>query len=299
MAETTLPKLRVSREEAYQKIQVQIERGQQLRDRRLDSQMDSYDGLEEARTESKKWSKYNEILLTRLFDDTSIAENEYINFFEYKPGSQVRGGGRFPPSFTAYVSSYRKGMTSSVNSLEQIRACLELYDAPSETLQRTSGNEEISDMPQPIFGEAVFIVYGHDNEAKVTVARFVENLGIETTILDEEVNEGHTIPEKFEEHASEAGLAIILLTPDDVGAPKDERDKLKPRARQNVVLELGYFWGRLGRGRVCVLYKEEIELPSDMQGLLYVPMDISEGWKLKLAREMKQAGLPIDPMKLI
>ena len=299
MAETTQPKLRVSREEVHQKIQAQIERGQQLRDQRLDSQMDSYDGLEEARTESKKWSKYNEILLTRLFDDTSIAENEYINFFEYKPRSQVRGGGRFSPTFAAYVSSYRKGMTSSINSLEQIRACLELYDEPSETSQRPSGNEDISDNSTRLFGNEVFIVHGHDDEAKDTVARFVENFGIEATILHERANKGQTIPEKFEEHAGDAGFAIILLTPDDVGAPKDERDKLKPRARQNVVLELGYFWGKLGRERLCVLYKEGIELPSDIHGILYVPMDNFDGWKQKLAREMKQAGLPIDLNKLV
>ena len=298
MAETVLPKLRVSREEAYQKIQVQIEKGQQLRDQRMDSRLDSYDRLEEARTESKKWSRYNEILLTRLFDNTSITENDYINFAEHKPRDQVRGGGRFPPSFEAYVGSYRKGMTSSINSLEQIRACLELYDDLSETPQRTSDNEEKSDTPQPTFSDEVFIVHGHDNEAKVTVARFVENLGIKATILDEKVNEGRTIPQKFEEHAGEAGYAIVLLTPDDVGSSKDETDNPQPRARQNVILEFGYFWGRLGRKRLCVLYKEGVELPSDIRGIAYVPMDNFNGWQLKLGQEMQNAGLPVDLNKL-
>ena len=190
-------------------------------------------------------------------------------------------------------------MSSSVHSLESIRDRLELYDEPSEMLQRTSGNKEVSDSSQFTFGDEVFIVHGHDDEAKETVARFVENFGIEATILHEQANRGQTIPEKFEEHASEAGFAIILLTPDDVGASQDEANNLKPRARQNVVLELGYFWGRLGRGRVCVLYKEGVELPSDMQGILYVPMDNFDGWKQKLAREMKQAGLPIDLNKLV
>ncbi|MYE88678.1 DNA-binding protein [Candidatus Poribacteria bacterium] len=299
MAETTLPKLLVSREEAYQKIQVQIEKGQQLRDQRLDYRLDSYEELEEARTESKKWSRYNEILFTRLFDKTSITENDYINFAELKPRDQVRGGGRFPPSFAAYVGSYRKGMGSSINSLEQIRACLELYDEPSEAPQRTSSNEEVSDMVQPTFGEEVFIVHGRDEEAKVTVARFVEHLGIEAIILDEQVNEGQTIPEKFEEHANRVGFAIILLTPDDVGASRNERENLKPRARQNVVLELGYFWGKLGRKRLCVLYKEGVELPSDIRGIVYVPMDDFDGWKQKLAKEMNRVKLPIDPTKLL
>ena len=194
---------------------------------------------------------------------------------------------------------YQNIMNSSINSLESIRDRLELYDEPLEMLQAISGNEGVSAMPQSTYGNEVFIVHGHDDEAKVTVARFVENLGIEATILHERANRGKTIPEKFEEHAGEAGFAIILLTPDDIGASKDESDKLKPRARQNVVLELGYFWGRLGRGRVCVLHKGGVELPSDMQGLLYVPMNSPDEWQLLLAREMKQAGLPIDLNKLV
>ena len=276
MAETALPKLRVNREEARQKIQARIEKGRQLRNKEIRTD----DELEKARAESEKWSKYNKVLLSGLFDNTSVAEYDYANFDDF-PG--YIGGS---PSFSEKLGLYqKKGMDSSINSLEGICDRLELYDEPLETSQSTFGNE-------------VFIVHGHDDEAKETVARFVENFGIEATILHEQANRGQTIPEKFEEHASEAGFAIILLTPDDVGASKDERDKLKPRARQNVVLELGYFWGRLGRGRVCVLHKGGVELPSDMQGLLYVPMNSPNGWQLPLATEMKQAGLPIDLNKL-
>ena len=237
MAETALPKLRVNREEARQKIQARIEKGRQLRNKEIRTD----DELEKARAECEKWSKYNKVLLSGLFDNTSVAEYDYANFDDF-PG--YIGGS---PSFSEKLGLYqKKGMDSSINSLEGICDRLELYDEPLETSQSTFGNE-------------VFIVHGHDDEAKETVARFVENFGIEATILHEQANRGQTIPEKFEEHASEAGFAIILLTPDDVGASKDERDKLKPRARQNVVLELGYFWGKLGRGRVCVLHKGGVE----------------------------------------
>ena len=78
----------------------------------------------------------------------------------------------------------------------------------------------------------------------------------------------------------------------------DKANELKPRARQNVILELGYFLGALGRDRVCVLHKDKVELPSDIHGVLYVPMDSSNGWKFELTREMKQAGLPINLNKL-
>ena len=291
MAETNLPKLLVSREEADKEIQIRIEKGQQLHARQIDSD----DGLGKARTESRKWSKYNKTLLLRLFDDMSIAGGDYTYFDDSRA---VMFSSR-PRPFSDKLNRYRAGMDSSINSLEGIRDRLELYDDPSNVSQRAFHNEDISDVPLPTFGNEVFIVHGHDDEAKVTVARFVENLGIEATILHEQANKGQTIPEKFEEHADDAGFAIILLTPDDVGAPKDETNSLKPRARQNVVLELGYFWGRLGRKRLCVLYKEGVELPSDMSGIVYVPMDNFGGWKQKLAREMNRAKLPIDPQKLL
>ena len=178
------------------------------------------------------------------------------------------------------------GRSSTDLLLEQIRDRLVPSDEPSENPTRT-------------FGDEVFIVHGHDNEAKETVARFVENLDIEATILHEQANRGKTIPEKFEEHAGKVGFAIILLTPDDVGKSKDETDELKPRARQNVILELGYFWALLGRERMCVLYKEGVELPSDIHGILYVPMDSFNGWQLQLGQEMQDAGLPVDLNKLI
>ena len=289
MTETVLPKLLVSREEARQKIQARIEKGEQLHSKEIRSD----DELEKTRAESRKWSDYNKTLLLRLFDSTSIAEDAYTDFHE----PLLASSGSTPLSDE--LRWYQNAMSSSINSLESIRDQLELYDEPSEMLQAISGNEGVSAMPQSTYGNEVFIVHGHDDEAKETVARFVENFGIEATILHEQANRGQTIPEKFEEHASEAGFAIILLTPDDVGASKDKIKNLKPRARQNVVLELGYFWGRLGRGRVCVLHKGGVELPSDMQGLLYVPMNSPDEWQLPLAREMKQAGLPIDLNKLV
>ena len=290
MAETVLPKLRVSREEAHQQIEEQIEKGQQLHAQQINS-----DGeLKAARMESRKWSDYNKTLLLKLFDNTSIAEDAYTDFNEPRRILLTS-----TPLSDKLLRWYQNPMSSSINSLESIRDQLELYDEPSEMLQAISGNEGVSAMPQSTFGNEVFIVHGHDDEAKETVARFVENFGIEATILHEQANRGQTIPEKFEEHASEVGFAIILLTPDDVGASKDKIKNLKPRARQNVVLELGYFWGRLGRERMCVLYKEGVELPSDIHGILYVPMDSSNGWQLQLAKEMKQAGLPIDLNKLV
>lgn len=139
----------------------------------------------------------------------------------------------------------------------------------------------------------VFIVHGHDDEAKTAVAKFVETLGLKPTVLDEQPSKGRTIIDKFEEQADEAGFAIVLLTPDDVGSSKAIGER-KPRARQNVIFELGYLLGGLGDKRVCVLYKEDVELPSGIRDVVYVPMDSADAWKLKLGQGMRKAGLPID-----
>ncbi|MCE2400774.1 nucleotide-binding protein [Candidatus Poribacteria bacterium] len=142
-------------------------------------------------------------------------------------------------------------------------------------------NESISER---ISDYNIFIVHGHDGEAKHKVARF------------KQPSKGQTIIDKFEEHADEAAFAIVLLTADDVGAPKNNEDDLKSRARQNVILELGYFLHGLGRERVCVLHEEGVELPSDIQGIVYVPFDKAGGWKGTLSREL--AALDIIPSTL-
>jgi predicted nucleotide-binding protein len=138
----------------------------------------------------------------------------------------------------------------------------------------------------------VFLVHGHDEAARETVARFLENLDLHPIILHEQPSMGKTVIEQFEAHA-DVGFAVVLLTPDDMGGLASEGE-LKPRARQNAILELGYFIGTLGRSRVCALYVEGVEIPSDFHGVVYVPYDAAGGWRLKLASEIRAAGLPVD-----
>jgi predicted nucleotide-binding protein len=140
---------------------------------------------------------------------------------------------------------------------------------------------------------AVFVVHGHDDEAKETVARFIEKLGLNAVVLHEQPSVGKTIIEKFEAHSNVA-FAVVLLTPDDLARSKSEGGSLRGRARQNVILELGYFAAKLGRRNLCALYKPDVEIPSDFQGVLYIPMDPGGAWRALLAREMKAAGLPIN-----
>lgn len=98
--------------------------------------------------------------------------------------------------------------------------------------------------------------------------------------------------EKFEDYAAMSALVFVLLTPDDTVAKGDEPDDSKRRARQNVIFEMGYFLGTLGRksGRVILLYRGPLDLPSDISGITYI--DISEGIEAageKIRREVKLA----------
>jgi hypothetical protein len=110
-------------------------------------------------------------------------------------------------------------------------------------------------------------------------------------------DQGLTIIEKFEAYANQVAFAVVLLTPDDVGGAALAPSQAS-RARQNVIFELGYFAGKLGRGRACLLRKGDVEIPSDLYGVIYTNMDADEGWKLKLAKELKAAGLKFDGDKV-
>jgi hypothetical protein len=142
----------------------------------------------------------------------------------------------------------------------------------------------------------VFIVHGHDGEARETVARFLANIGFDPIILHEQANRGRTVIEKVEAN-SDVGFAVVLLTPDDEGCQKG--GKSEPRARQNVLLELGYFIGRLGREKVCALKRGEVEIPSDFAGVVWEIMDSTNGWKQVLGRELQAAGHEIDWNKVM
>jgi predicted nucleotide-binding protein len=124
-----------------------------------------------------------------------------------------------------------------------------------------------------------FIVHGHNETAKLALKNLLQNkLHLpEPIILHEQPNLGRTIIEKFEAYAEQSSIVCALLTPDDVGAAASDSDDLKRRGRQNVIFELGYFLGYLGRtsGRVLLLYQGPIELPSDLGGIVYI--DIGKG----------------------
>lgn len=139
----------------------------------------------------------------------------------------------------------------------------------------------------------IFIVHGHNEALKQEVARLVEKQGLEAIILSEQANRGKTIIEKFEEH-SDVGAAICLFTGDDYGKAKDATSE-NLRARQNVVFEAGFFMGKLGRENVILIADSNIEVPSDLQGVVYTSKTM---WQTDVLRELKAIGYNVDFNKL-
>lgn len=144
---------------------------------------------------------------------------------------------------------------------------------------------------KPPLSKKIFIVHGRDEGSREKVARFLERIGFEAIILHEQANRGRTVIEKVIEYGN-VGFAVVLLTPDDEGCVKGGVPE--PRARQNVLLELGFFIGYLGREKVCALKKGTLEIPSDFAGVVWETMDDNNGWKQSLSRELEAAGHEID-----
>lgn len=144
----------------------------------------------------------------------------------------------------------------------------------------------------------VFIVHGHDDAAKLSVARFIEQMNFKPIILHEQASGGKTIIEKIESY-TEVGFGVVLYTPCDLGGKATVDPKLEKRARQNVVFEHGFLTAKLGRHNVCALVKGVIETPNDISGVVYVPLDEHDAWKMKLAKEMQNAGYTIDLNKVL
>jgi predicted nucleotide-binding protein len=149
----------------------------------------------------------------------------------------------------------------------------------------------------PLDLSKIFVVHGHDGAPKAEAARFIEKLGFEAIILHERPNKGRTLITKFREEAADVGFAIVLMTPDDVGKAEDG-SSLNPRARQNVVFELGFFIGKLGPEKVVALVKGEIEIPSDFDGVVYISLD-KDDWQRRLGIELQEAGYVVDWNKMM
>lgn len=247
----------VERTDAKARIEAQIAKGEQLRNRQFTAEAD----IEAAWQDYYKWEKFVYELLGTLFTSQRFAE-------EFRGFNFGRNDYSTPQ---IEIEAYREDVAQHISDLESIRDRLELIpESPFITRSVVASEPK----PPPVSNK-VFIVHGHDESAKQSAARFVEKFGLKAIILHEMTDGGKTIIEKVEE-SSGVAYAIILHTADDVGSGKAEHaagGALRGRSRQNVVFEHGYFVGKLGRGHMTALLKGDVEIPSDLQGIVYTKMD--------------------------
>ena len=232
-----------------------------------------------------RWRRDTRVALENLFGKDSDKVREFSSI-------------RFVPSLNSSNSrmdredAFARGKVIAETVFQSMIKEVEEYW--NENKNVAPGFEETT----PPKSKKIFIVHGHDEAAKESVARVIKNLDLEPVILHEQPNQNRTIIEKIEKH-SDVSFAIVLITDDDKGGKKEVNPKnYKYRARQNVILELGFFLAHLGREHVCVLYKEDVELPSDYDGVLWTALDKLGAWKLKLVKELQASGIEVDANKI-
>ncbi len=268
-------------EEAASLVGEQLERGRSIRDRHIQDRST----LGSAHSDYSTWVEYNRELLRRILSTTEVADD----FGRSARMIYTLG----PSSLREDLDEFRGDVETHLRRLESILERLPLFEP------KRSAADDVK-APQRTEAETrrVFVVHGRNIAALDRVIRLLSDLDLEPVVLRDQPNAGRTIIEKFEAHA-DVGYAIVLMTGDDVGAVNNAPDiDLHLRARQNVVLELGFFIGRLGRRVVAALVERDVQIPSDIDGVIYIPYDAGDNWRLMLAKEMRAAGLPVDLNRL-
>lgn len=231
----------------------------------------------------KDWKKCVLDLLQSSFVDEGI-EKEFEQTGVYRGNAIPMGGGT--PKFV-------ENLPRAVKYLRVLRE-----DIASSNQDTATEVDDIAATTGKVDNNRVFVVHGHDDGLKQEVSRTLERLGLEPIILSGQPNGGRTVIEKFE-HNSVVGFSVILMSADDVGRGRLEPEgAVSSRARQNVILELGYFIGKLGRNRVFVIKEPNVSQPSDIHGIVYEPVVGPGSWKLALHRELLAAGYGVDANKL-
>jgi len=265
------PELTVPPDRLATALSDRIAKGGQLAIRPVSTKND----VEKLRNDYYSWDEYNITLIRRSFSTS-------------QPADQYHQLVLFAPSPATLEADYKYAVEDIMSSVRRLKSLLErlplfYVQGPLKESQRPAPSADAQD---------VFVVHGHDDATRNAVSRFIQQItGREPVILHEQPNSGLTVIEKFEQHARSTGFAVILLTGDDEGKTLGT-ETLALRARQNVVLELGFFVSALGRQRVAALHEAGVELPSDISGMLYTSLE--SDWKMELAREMRAAGLDVD-----
>lgn len=269
--------LKISSEEAKLKLKERIQKGKEL----LNIQITNELQLDEARKEYRKWNDYNFEYLRRIFS----TDEEATKYKRY-------GGGviHMNPSLGLKVKDYVDDIKEKIHRIDSLVERIDLISL--EIISEASPQNTIH------ITKKVFIVHGRDEVSKTNLEILLTEMGLEPIVLHRQADEGQTVIEKFEKYGSDVAYAFILLTPDEIAylsnedsLPDNERKKEK-RARPNVIFEFGYFVGKLTRNRVCCLYTGDVEIPSDLKGLVYKRYHNSvEEVAYSIQKDLKAVGI--------
>lgn len=257
----------------------------------LNNLISEIDGMERESAEHARWVAN----VLRVLDAKFGADSQYsstIRAFPWKEtGARMYRGYDIPLQIRRdNENAFRRQMGQAKGIIQSAIDALTEKIAESEEETATDENRTLRRVFDP---KKVFVVHGHNETVKQTVARTLESIGLTPIILAEQPDKGRTVIEKFESEGIDVGFAVVLLTADDKGR-KNRARKMQSRARQNVVFEMGYFMALLRRERVMLLLQEGVEEPSDLKGVVYTPLDKDGGWKYRLVKELREQGYNVS-----
>jgi predicted nucleotide-binding protein len=307
------PRHKVPREEAIRRIREHIEIGRAIRDTRMFSMMD-LDNAQERRTD---WLEDQTQMLTLLFGD-SFLEEEISTDISSDIDSAITFGlkekyfkddinqkiGRLESFLERLNQGRGEDLMEESMGQEQLME-VQLKEVPLKEVRPGEKpsrvkltRRELPKEPTSVEKPPILLIHGQDGTAKEFVLEFIKKLGLRVLTPREQTNGGEDLIEKFRD-LSNIRFAIVLFTPNDATTPQDKPRGRRGRFIQDIIFEFGYVVGKLGHERVCALYQEGAEIPLDHCGAVSIPMDSKGGWRLLVAKEIKQAGIDIDLNKAI
>lgn len=251
----------------------------------LNKLISEIDGVERNSSEHARWLSN----VLRILDTKFGPESQYSSTIRSFPWKET--GSRIYSGYDISAQMRRDNQNAYRRQMGQAKGIIQsAVDALTERVSESNEELPISRSFDP---KKVFIVHGHNESIKQTVARTLETIGLTPIILSEQPDKGRTVIEKFENEGNDVGFAVVLLTADDKGR-KNKARAMQSRARQNVVFEMGYFMAHLRRERVMLLLQPGVEEPSDLKGLVYTSLDKDGAWKYRLVKELREQGYDVS-----
>lgn len=224
-----------------------------------------------------------------------IKVTKTLIFWSYEAADKLS----LPNKDTLLGGKDRKYLIESIlkSKVKGAYICTEKFLSPPEKI---SASTQLAAATSRSTSHRIFVVSGSDVEMKKAINEALTKLRLVPLILCEEPSQGRKIVERFDDYA-DVSFAIVLLSPDDFVYSKNEPPgKRKLKSRQDVVFDLGFLLGKLGKDNVLVFFREYegFEIP-DFEGIKLAAFDNRGSWKLSLIRELSKSGFQLDSDRIL